>query len=252
MRSSDFQDVFLDTTDSTNRVARELGEQGAAHGIGVLAACQTAGRGRLGRRWYSPSGKNLYCSYIVRPNIDLHHFPKLTMTAGVAAAECLHDVYKIEIGLKWPNDLYIGSKKCGGILSEFTEDHYGNTFAVIGIGINCNQKSSDFSAEIKDIATSLLIAGAENLEVTELFQAIKSSLLSTIKDFESKGFSEVLKRWQDYDLFRGSNMVWLTPDGRRVEGENLGPDTDGMLRVKDTEGTIHLVLTGDVNLNNPQ
>ena len=80
-----YQDIFLAITDSTNRVAKELGETGGVHGSGVFANAQTAGRGRLGREWFSPPGKNLYCSYLVRPDIGPEEYPKLTMVAGVAA-----------------------------------------------------------------------------------------------------------------------------------------------------------------------
>ena len=81
-----YNDLNLKSTDSTNRVARERGWSGAVHGSGVIADFQSSGRGRQGRSWFSPAGKNLCCSYIVRPDLETEQFPRLTMVAGVAAA----------------------------------------------------------------------------------------------------------------------------------------------------------------------
>ena len=245
-----YQDIFLETTDSTNRVARKLAEQGGEHGSGVLAGTQTAGRGRLGRAWFSPPGKNLYCSYVVRPDIDLEEYPKLTMVAGVAAARCVQDTSAVAIGLKWPNDLYIATRKCGGILCE-SSITAGSPFAVIGIGINCNLSDSDIPKELKDIATSLLVEGGVTIDITRLFGDLREHLLDTIRDFEKYGFAEILTRWKHFDSFRGKRMTWVREDGIPVEGINLGPDLEGSLVVKDSDGNLHKVISGDVALIDP-
>ncbi|MDB4516041.1 biotin--[acetyl-CoA-carboxylase] ligase [Crocinitomicaceae bacterium] len=244
----DFTDLHLKTADSTNRAARELGQKGGSHGSGVMAETQTAGRGRLGRAWFSPPGVNLYCSYIVRPKIAVEHYPRLTLAAGVAIATCLHDYSHNDVGLKWPNDLFIGARKCGGILSETSTDSEGRLFAVIGIGINCNLSADDIPADLRDRATSLLIEGGKAIDRKRLYSQLRTALLATLEEFEQQGFSSVLKRWHKYDLFRGRQMAWQRPDGSRVEGENLGPAEDGSLLVRDAQGFVHRVLSGDVNL----
>ena len=242
-----YQDIFLATTDSTNRVAKELGEAGGAHGSGVLANAQTAGRGRLGREWFSPPGKNLYCSYLVRPDIGPEEYPKLTMVAGVAAVQCLRRMTSIPVGLKWPNDLYLKSRKCGGILCEssLTTD---DSFAVIGLGINCNLSDQEIPEELKKIATSMLLDSGITIDTRELFTELREHLLRSICDFEKLGFAEILTRWNSYDVFQGERMTWVRKDGKPVAGVSLGPDLDGSLVVQDADGNRHKVISGDVSL----
>lgn len=242
-----FKDIYLETTDSTNRVARELGEQGAAHGSGVVAEAQSAGRGRLGRSWFSPPGKNLYCSYVVRPDIDLQDFPKLTMVAGLAAVRCLQQISTVPLGLKWPNDLFINSRKCGGILCE-SSTASGNAFAVIGFGINCNLSPADIPEELRETATSLLAEGQARVDVGQLYSELRRHLLEAIAEFEEKGFAHILTRWNAHDLFRGTQMTWIREDRQPVTGISLGPDLDGALLVEDADGNRHKVISGDVTL----
>ena len=242
-----FKDIYLETTDSTNRVARELGEQGAAHGSGVAAGAQSAGRGRLGRTWFSPPGKNLYCSYVVRPNIVLEDFPKLTMVAGLAAVRCVQQISTAPIGLKWPNDLYVNSRKCGGILCESSATP-GNAFAVIGFGINCNLRAADIPEELRQTATSLLAEGQAMVDIGQLYADLRRHLLQVITEFEQKGFAHILAGWNTHDLFRGMQMTWISEDRQPVTGFSLGPDLDGALLVEDADGKRHKVISGDVNL----
>jgi len=242
----DISDLHLSNTDSTNRVAMELGVSGACHGSGVIAERQDSGRGRLGRNWFSPARTNLYCSYVVRPSMSVEHYPKLTMIAGAAAAQCLDNLPGIRITLKWPNDLFIGSRKCGGILSEFSIDRSGEPFAVVGVGINCNMSPTDLPEELRAIATSLLIEGGTAIEISRLFNDLRVCLLEMISEFETRGFESVLACWSRYDHFRGKTMVWSCPDGTKLEGENLGPDEDGALLVRDRDGQTHHIVSGEV------
>ena len=242
-----YQDLFLKTTESTNRVAKEMGASGVLHGSGVVADTQTAGRGRLGRQWHSLPGGNLYCSYVVRPAIALQDYPKLTMVAGVAAAQCLEENSPIRISLKWPNDLYIGTKKCGGILCESIPASSA-PFAVVGIGINCNLSAPDIPVELKGMATSLLIEGGCRIDTRKLFVDLREHLLVAVSDFEKQGFSQILNRWGQFDTFKGTHMTWVREDGKPVEGINLGPDPDGSLLVQDANGNRHKVISGDVTL----
>lgn len=242
-----YQDIFLDSTDSTNRIAKELGHDGAVHGSGVVTDTQTAGRGRLGRVWHSPPGRNLYCSYVVRPDIDVQDYPKLAMVAGVAAARCVQERFSIAVGLKWPNDLYIRTRKCGGILCESSLTS-ATSFAVIGIGINCNLRDSEIPEELKGRATSLLIEGGGTTDTQQLFVDLREHLLDAVEAFEQLGFSYILTQWNRFDAFRGTPMTWVREDGKALEGVSLGPDLDGSLVVQDKDGKCHKVISGDVTL----
>jgi BirA family biotin operon repressor/biotin-[acetyl-CoA-carboxylase] ligase len=242
----DYDDLHLKSTESTNLVARQRGCAGAVHGSGVAADTQTSGRGRLGRAWFSPAGTSLYCSYVVRPSVDVDHFPKLTMAAGVAVAQSLRLISGIGIGLKWPNDLYIGARKCGGILCEFATDSRQQPFAVVGVGINCNLVESDFPAELRVIATSLLIESGASVDIKQLFQQLRRRILQMIEVFEQGRFDEILESWNQLDIFRGSIMSWRCPDGTILQGENLGTDREGALMVRDADAKIHRIFSGEV------
>ncbi|MGI9535894.1 MAG: biotin--[acetyl-CoA-carboxylase] ligase, partial [Desulfocapsaceae bacterium] len=97
-------------------------------------------------------------------------------------------------------------------------------------------------------ATSLLIESGRVVDIRQLYFDLRKSLLHSLEEFEQKGFSVVLSRWHEYDVFLGRNMVWQRSDGTRLEGENLGPDEDGSLLVRDAQGTIHRVVSGEVSL----
>ncbi len=246
----DYQDIYLQQTDSTNLQARKMAEQGVSHGSGVVADSQTAGRGRLAREWFSPPGKNLYCSYVLRPAIKTEDFSRLTMVAGLAVARYLGTFCPLPIGLKWPNDIHLSGKKCGGILSEssLSAGDVKRSYAIIGIGLNLNISLDELPPHLRLIATSLFIETGETYDANTLFQGIRNSLLSGVREFETKGFTSILKQWKHYDTMLGKWMVWVTSDGKKVTGKSLGPDGDGFLRVEDARGSIHRVISGDVNL----
>jgi BirA family transcriptional regulator, biotin operon repressor / biotin---[acetyl-CoA-carboxylase] ligase len=113
--------VILAVTDSTNRVAMETAENSAPHGTVVVDDAQTAGRGRMGCRWVSPAGMNLYVSLLLRPPVPTVDAPQLALVAGVALADAVEAV-GVPATLKWPNDLYCGGRKAAGILAEMVSD----------------------------------------------------------------------------------------------------------------------------------
>src|SRR3972149_6765033 len=135
--------VCLAVTDSTNRVAMEMAENGAPHGTVVVADEQTAGRGRMGRRWESPPGKNLYVSLLLRPPVPTVEAPRLSLVAGVALADAVEEM-GVSPSLKWPNDLYLGERKAAGILAEMASDPDGVRHVVIGVGLNVNMAEAGF------------------------------------------------------------------------------------------------------------
>ncbi|MBE0584704.1 MAG: biotin--[acetyl-CoA-carboxylase] ligase [Desulfofustis sp.] len=245
-----YQDEFLPLVDSTNRRARLLAEQGAPHGSGVRADQQTAGRGRLNRSWHSPAGRNLYCSYVIRPRVAPEVYPRLTMVAGLAAAVLLERLAGDKIGLKWPNDLMMAGKKCGGILCESFVDHADNrhNFVIVGVGINLNLRLEELPEDLRSIATSLVIEGLQPVDPASLFAELRVELLNGIDLFETRGFQEVLTNWQRFDVLPGKRTSWVTQSGGIVSGVSLGPDEQGLLRIKDDHGIVHTVISGDVAL----
>lgn len=127
---------WLDEVDSTNTVVRQRGRQGAPDGLVVVADHQTAGRGRLDRRWESPPGANLLASILLRPACAPEDVHLCTGAVALAAADACQEVAGVEVALKWPNDLLVGGAKLAGVLAE-AEVAAGSLVAVVvGIGIN--------------------------------------------------------------------------------------------------------------------
>lgn len=242
--------LLLETVDSTNRVARERAASGSPHGYGVVAASQRAGRGRLGKSWQSPPGKGLYCTILVRPGLAVEDYSRITLTAGLAVCLVLEELFQLEVELKWPNDIYVSGRKCGGVLVETSslqgaaEDH----FALVGIGVNVNGDKDSFPPELQESATSLFLESGNESDILTLFVAIRSRLLQLISQLAGEGFVDILNQWRRRDMLQGKWMQWLTPAGEVVYGESLGVDSSGMLSVRDQTGMIHEVLSGDVRL----
>jgi len=242
--------ITYDSIDSTNKQALLIAEQGAEHGVAVVAGTQTMGRGRLGKSWQSPPGRGLYCSIIVRPRLELTDYPRLTFVSGIAVAEAIEEILGLEADLKWPNDIYFRHRKCGGILTE-TSSLTGageNRFAVIGIGLNVNTEKEEFPREIRDIATSLYLESGKITDIARLFNSIRTSILREVAQFEQEGFSQVLARWRKRDFMKGTRMAWVAIGGQKVEGISLGPDDDGLLHVLDDQGQVHEIMSGDIQL----
>lgn len=242
--------LFLETVDSTNRVARELAGEDKPHGFAVLADSQTAGRGRLGKAWQSPSGKGLYCTILVRPELAVEDYSKITLTAGLAVSQVLEEICQLPTQLKWPNDIYISGRKCGGILVE-TSSLQGvdkQNFVLVGIGVNINGESGVFPSELQKNATSVFIETGREYDIWTIFAGIRVRLLQLLLQLASEGFAAILNQWRERDMLQGRWMKWVTPAGDVVYGESLGVDSSGILMVRDHTGMRYEVLSGDVTL----
>jgi BirA family biotin operon repressor/biotin-[acetyl-CoA-carboxylase] ligase len=241
--------LLLDSTESTNQDAFKLAQEGATHGFSVIATTQTGGRGRLGKSWQSIPGRGLYCSIILRPDLHPSQFPQLTLVAGLAVAYALNRLTQLFFSLKWPNDVYCNNKKCCGILSEASPVS-GNDerFAIVGIGINVNTEKHEFVQELQDSATSLFVESGQQYEIEVVFEEVRRELLRLVGQFEVNGFKPLLKQWKKLDMLRGQWLQWVANSKEVVHGESLGPNEDGQLLVRDKEGNIHEVISGDIRL----
>jgi len=243
-------DIHLQHTASTNRVAYDLALKGEPEGTAVIADAQGEGRGRLGKVWQSPPGKGIYCSVIVRPHISVEDYSKITLTAGLAVAIALEEATGLEMRLKWPNDVYAEGKKCCGILTESSSlsEDVDERFAIVGIGINVNSVESDFSLELQDKATSLRILTGAEYDIQALFQRVRTHLLEKLTLLESTGFAGILNDWRKRDMLFGKWLQWVSTSKEIIYGQSEGPDDAGRLMVKDKDGIIHQILSGDISL----
>jgi len=235
---------YFPSLDSTNIVCKELAEKGEPHGTLVLADTQTRGRGRLGRTWFSPSG-GLWFSLILRPNEMRVSPAHLTFLAGLALAQACSK-NGVNVSLRWPNDLFIGNKKVGGILTESKGNGSNFDYFILGVGLNINLEESVFPTQLKDEATSLLIEKKE-LILRAPFLAytlfLFEKLLTSI--YPKQGFAPILKLWKKYATFLGT-PVRVDTSTESIEGEAVDVTLTGALAVQDIDGIIHEISCGDV------
>src|SRR6202167_4283328 len=150
---------YFEEVESTQNIARNLAAEGAPHGTAVIAETQSAGRGRMGRGWHSPPGVNLYTTIILRPRLAMAEVPRLSLVAGVAAAEALEEVAPGIVALKWPNDVWLRGRKAGGIIAEaVTDASHGLQCVLLGIRLNLNLAARDIPPELRAKASSVLVA----------------------------------------------------------------------------------------------
>jgi BirA family biotin operon repressor/biotin-[acetyl-CoA-carboxylase] ligase len=235
---------LLQEVDSTNTWAIKEALKGAEEGEVFLAEAQTQGKGRMGRKWFSPKGKNIYLSLILKPQMPPQRVPLLNLGASLALAYVLEKL-GLEPELKWPNDVLLRGKKVCGILSEAYAEADKVNFVVLGIGLNVNTKKEDFPEELRDSATSLLIETGKEFSRNHLVKEILQEL-EGVYFLLKENPGEVLSKWCSYAKVEGK-MVEVESFGELIEGVAEGIDEEGALLVK-TERGIKRVVAGDVKV----
>jgi BirA family transcriptional regulator, biotin operon repressor / biotin---[acetyl-CoA-carboxylase] ligase len=238
---------YFDEVGSTQRVAADLAEQGIAQGAVVIAEQQTAGRGRMGRQWHSPSGVNLYATIILRPTMPIAEVPRLSLVAGVAAAEALEIAAPGSVALKWPNDVWLNGRKAGGIIAEaVTDASHGLQCVLLGIGLNLNLAARDIPPELRTKATSVLVETGYPCDRVAIALTLLQKLNSRYMETERCGFAAVRPEWERYSALTGRPVTVVDGDSR-IAGTVIGIDADGALVLETTEGPTR-ILTGDVSI----
>jgi BirA family biotin operon repressor/biotin-[acetyl-CoA-carboxylase] ligase len=251
----------LHSVDSTNRYLLEkdtddlipVGFQDASvrilksDGYICLAEQQTAGRGRQGKSWVSPSGVNLYCSILWPFKQPIIKLMGLSLMVGTVIAQTLENYGVPDIGLKWPNDIYVQkNKKIAGILIETTNNHKGLNNIVIGIGLNVllskilNAADSMIDQPWTDVASHV----AFSPDRTQLTLLLLKNLLTALPRFEENGFGAFQSLWLDKDIMLNQTIT-LQANGKRVEGIAKGVDKTGHLIVETIDG-LHYFSSADI------
>jgi BirA family transcriptional regulator, biotin operon repressor / biotin---[acetyl-CoA-carboxylase] ligase len=241
--------VYRDQVESTNALATELAYQGASEGTLVVADQQTGGRGRRGRAWFSPPGKGVWMSLILRPKLSPAYASQLTLVAAIALSRAFSSLTGQQAGIKWPNDILFGSRKCCGILTEMHADHDRIHHIVLGIGINVNMESSEFPEELRDIAVSLRIVKGEPLERSKVIQSVLTCLEPLYLQYVREGgFSSLREEWKRESITIGRNVRAVTPRGE-FEGTAVDIDEAGALCLKTKNGEIIRIHSAEILFN---
>ena len=237
---------YFDSIGSTNDEALAWAVRGARDLSIVVADEQTHGRGRLDRKWFTPKGSGLAVSLILRPSAEQR--PHLSRTVGLAALSIAESCSKLGLAprIKWPNDILLNGKKTAGVLIETVWSGEDVDSLVIGMGINI-YKASVLPAELLQFpATSLEETLGKEPPVREeiLFNVLKS----LIQWRGHIGKNELINSWNELLAFRGEQVQAYVGGESPINGELLGLESDGSLRLHDAQGKPVIVHFGDVSL----
>ncbi|MCK4252043.1 biotin--[acetyl-CoA-carboxylase] ligase [candidate division WOR-3 bacterium] len=220
---------YFDSIDSTNLYARSLINK-APEGTVVLADQQTEGKGRFGKKWYSPEG-GIWMSTILKPgNVSL-----ISITAGVAVCETFH-INGIILGLKWPNDILLNGKKVAGILTEIIDDTI-----ILGIGINLN--ITKFPDELDGIASSIFLETKKHLDKKMICNLLYKQLDEFYSMLKNNMTFEILTKWRHYAVLLGKEVIVEMGD-EKLSGRVLDINNNGALVIMRPNGRIDYILGG--------
>lgn len=235
--------------DSTNERAKELGAEGSPAGTLVLADEQTAGRGRAGHRWYSPKGDGLYFSLLLGLR-DLHNPGLVPIFGGLGAARALRRLLpEVSVGLKWPNDLLLNGRKCGGVLAEAAWDGAQMRYMVLGVGLNVHNKIRDFPRELREVAASVDAVAGRKVSRLDLMDTLIPELDALLAEPLDTLDRDDLRDLDAYDWLRGKRCTVKEPGhDRGVTGVAVGIAPDGALLFRPDTGPLRRVLAAHVTL----
>jgi BirA family transcriptional regulator, biotin operon repressor / biotin---[acetyl-CoA-carboxylase] ligase len=247
-----FSDVrWVAETDSTNRYVADAARAGAPEGLVVAAGHQRAGRGRLGRRWEAPPGRNLLVSILLRPSVPPDQRHLCTVVVALAAAEACRRTADVEPALKWPNDLVVGDRKLAGVLAEVVGEE-PLPAVVVGIGINCGWPAPEGQAgepplpgELGGTATSLWREGSRRPEPLAVLEALLADLEPRVADLAgAEGRLRQATEFRRSCATLGA-AVRVELDGDSVAGRALDVTPEGHLIV-DVGTCMRTIVAGDV------
>ncbi|MGO1060006.1 biotin--[acetyl-CoA-carboxylase] ligase [Planococcus sp. FY231025] len=240
---------YLPTCASTQIIAHQLAQEGKPAGTVVLTEEQTAGRGRLARKWDSAAGKGIWMSVILRPAVVPQKAPQFTLVAAVAVVRAIEEVSGLKPEIKWPNDILIAGRKCTGILTELQSDADGIQALIIGIGLNANQDADDFPPELSGIATSLKMESGSGVSRQELVRAILYHLEEYTDLYISQGFGLLKTIWEGYSSTIG-NQVRARMAKETLTGIAESITEDGVLQLRTPDGKLHSIYSADIEMAN--
>jgi len=240
--------IYYRSIGSTNDVARELAAQGAPEGTLVIADEQTAGKGRLGRRWLAPPGTSLLMSLLFRPHfLASYQAQRLTMICSLAIVEAIEALTGLTAAIKWPNDIVVQGKKAGGILTELGSSGEHLDYAVVGLGLNVTLDFGVVEAmgELAATATSLSQELGREVSRLALLWRILENVEGRYQRLGAGGLPH--DEWASRLATLHNRITVDTPQGT-IEGWAEGVDADGALILRTDCGGRQLVLAGDVTL----
>ena len=243
--SERFQPTILrfDSIDSTNLEAMRQARAGAPEGLCIIAREQTRGRGRLDRSWESPKDAGLYFSMVLRPRLQVHGWPLITLMGALAVSDALRKECGLHVDIKWPNDICVGERKLCGILAETVETEKGLA-AVLGIGINLKDGSLP---DVRELAISVESATGSQVNSDSVLKGLIKAVRERYEFLHHPGGAEhTLREWCANSSYAVDRRVRVSLTSETFDGTTRGLESDGALRVETDTGKIRIVRAGDV------
>lgn len=235
------------TITSTNTVLKALAAEGAPAGLALVACEQTAGRGRMGRSFYSPADSGLYLSLLLRPDMSAVEATKLTACAAVAAAETIEELSGRSAQIKWVNDIFVDGRKVCGILTEASVDCENGLmrYVIIGLGVNTHVPAGDFPEELRDIAG----AAFDTESIPELRCRLAAGILDRLAAYTEKPDApNVFDAYKRRSLVLGKAVNILSPGKDPVPAQVLDLKEDYSLLVRLPDGSTKQLNSGEVSI----
>lgn len=241
----------FDVLDSTNTHILDLARSGAPEGTLVISDLQTSGRGRLGKQWRSPAGKNLLFSLLLKPELPIEFTQKITLAAAYILARTLErflqkqDILNIQIDLKWPNDLLVQGKKIAGILTESILQDKKIVALAIGFGVNINMSAEDFPEDLREKATSLFLACDRLSNREDLLLFFLHEFEVAYQRLERTRYRQVVQNWKKHCRQFNQPISIKTATG---EEKAVFHDVseEGYLVYRDESGAVKQLISGEV------
>ncbi len=247
--------IVFNRIGSTNEFLKRLGRRRAIAGTTVIADEQTAGRGRLGRRWHSPPGKGLWFSFLLRPQMQTEKGGLISLAIAAVIAETVSQICNLECTVKWPNDILISEKKACGILCETQLSPAGIESVIAGVGLNVNQRYDDFSPDWRAHATSLFLASGSMWDRQTLFVKLLTALEQELFGDFQENLPYLLEKWCSRCPALGHTVTVVpAPLGRRQNEEAMttgvfaGLGENGELILRMSAGDLRFFSAGEITL----
>ena len=241
------QAYYFDSIDSTQNQALKMAQDVANNGTVVVAAKQTEGKGRDGRKWESPKG-GIWISIILHPKFDISITTLFPIASSLALSIAIEKVFSIKPELKWPNDLTIKGKKVAGMLVDVSLESNKIENLVLGVGINFDVNAKQIEKELKGTSNfygvSSLSDQKQNIKPIQLVQTFLLELEKIYKDLNEKQTKKIISEWTSRSSTIGKNVELNTVDSK-IKGKAIKIDDDGALVVSDNSKN-HRVIAGDI------
>ena len=233
--------------ESTNNTAKELYNQGAGNGTVIIAEEQTAGRGRMDRKWLSPAYKNILISFLLKPEMKVENTYSLTLALAVAGIDAIKNISGLSCRIKWPNDIYLNDKKLAGILTEFKARGKSPDYVILGMGLNVNW-SPEKEIKILFPSTSIYNETGKITSRNQLITEIIKNFETFYNNIVNERMEELYNRCNILSLLTGKDVSIDTGE-EKIRGTALGIDKDGGLILKNLYGNVIKILNGDVSIS---